>query len=314
MILVTGGAGFIGSHLVDALLRKGEEVICVDSFDNFYDPEVKRKNIAGALKNKKFVLKEGDIREDGFLKKIFDKFSVDKVVHLAARAGVRTSFEDPMLYADVNINGTIKLLELSRKKKIKKFILGSSSSVYGVNPKVPFSEEDPLENAISPYAVSKIGAEKYSKLSHDTYGLPVVVLRFFTVYGPRQRPEMAIHKFTRLMDRGEEIPVFGNGKMERDYTYIMDIIKGIMGTIEKDFDFEVFNLGDSRTIKLLYLLSLIESELGKKARLKILGDQPGDVPVTYADITKAKEKLSYNPAIQIEEGVKRFVEWYKKNF
>lgn len=312
MILVTGGAGFIGSHLIDALLQKGEEVLCLDNFDKFYDPEIKENNIAGAIKKPNFTLKRGDIRDKKILKDIFERFSIEKVVHLAAKAGVRASLKDPLLYADVNINGTIQLLEFSQKKKVRSFILGSSSSVYGLNVSVPFKEDDVLDNPISPYAVSKIGSEFYSRLFHRTYGLPVIVLRFFTVYGPRQRPEMAIHRFIELIERGEEIPVFGGGNTERDYTYISDIVGGIMRCLEKDFDFETFNLGDSRVVKLSYLISVLEDELGKKAKIKQLPEQPGDVPVTYADITRSGEKLSYKPAVQIEEGIKRFVEWHRK--
>lgn len=313
MILVTGGAGFIGSHLVETLVQKGEEVVCLDNFDRFYDPEIKKKNIACVLKKQNFFLATGDIREESSLKDIFERFPIEKVVHLAARAGVRASLKDPILYADVNIGGTLKLLEFSQRKKVRAFILGSSSSVYGVNAAVPFNENDRLGNPISPYAVSKIAAEFYGRLFHETYKLPVIILRFFTVYGPRQRPEMAIYRFTELMERGEEIPLFGGGKTERDYTYISDIVQGILSALQKGFDFEIFNLGDSRTIKLTYLVSLLERELGKKAKIKMLGNQPGDMPVTYADITRAREKLSYSPKVEIEEGIKRFVEWYRGN-
>jgi len=312
MILVTGGAGFIGSHLVEALVQKGEEVLCLDNFDKFYAPEIKERNIAGVLKKRNFVLIRGDIRDEKCLKDIFDRFPIEKVVHLAAKAGVFASLKDPILYADVNIGGTLRLLEFSQKKRVRSFILGSSSSVYGIGAKVPFNEEASLLNPISPYAVSKIGSEFYSRLFHQTYGLPIIILRFFTVYGPRQRPEMAIHKFTGLMERGEEIPVFAGGKTERDYTYVSDIVKGILSAIEKDFDFTIFNLGDSRTVKLTYLISILESELGKKAKIKRLPEQAGDMPVTYADITRAREKLAYNPMVQIEEGIKRFVEWYRQ--
>ncbi|MCK4244621.1 MAG: GDP-mannose 4,6-dehydratase [Candidatus Omnitrophica bacterium] len=312
MILVTGGAGFIGSHLIDTLVQKGEEVVCLDSFDKFYDPEIKEKNLSGVCKKRNFILKRGDIRDEKFVKDIFNRFPIEKVVHLAARAGVRASLKDPILYADVNIGGTLNLLKFSQKAKIRSFILGSSSSVYGLNARVPFNENDKLENPISPYAVSKIASEFYGRLFQQVYGLPIIILRFFTVYGPRQRPEMAIHKFTELMERGEEIPVFGEGRIERDYTYISDIIKGILSTLQKDFNLETFNLGDSRVVKLTYLISILEAALGKKAKVKKLPEQPGDMPVTYADITSAREKLSYKPMVQIEEGIKRFVEWYRK--
>ena len=312
MILVTGGAGFIGSHLIEALLSRGEEVICLDNFDNFYDPEIKRKNIAGLLKKTNFTLIKGDIRDEKVVSSIFDSFAVEKVVHLAARAGVRASLKDPLLYGEVNIGGTLRLLESARKKNIKSFILGSSSSIYGLNAKVPFSEGDSLEAPISPYAVSKIAAEFFSQLYNRLHGLPVIILRFFTVYGPRQRPEMAIRRFTELMDKGEEIPLFGDGETERDYTYVSDIVSGILTCLTKDFSLEIFNLGDSRAIKLNYIISLLEAELGKKARIKNLGRQPGDVPITYADITRARKKLAYEPKVQIEEGIKKFVAWYKE--
>ena len=312
MILVTGGAGFIGSHLVDTLVQRGEEVVCLDSFDKFYDPEIKEKNLAGVSKKRNFILKRGDIRDEKFIKDIFDRFPIEKVVHLAARAGIRPSLKDPILYADVNIGGTLNLLKFSQRKKIRSFILGSSSSVYGLNAKVPFSENDKLENPISPYAVSKIASEFYGRLFQQVYGLPIIILRFFTVYGPRQRPEMAIYKFTELMEKGEEIPVFGGGRIERDYTYITDIIGGILAALQKDFNLETFNLGDSRVVNLTYLISVLEAALGKKAKVKKLPDQPGDMPVTYADISRAREKLSYKPEVQIEEGIKRFVEWYRK--
>lgn len=311
MILVSGGAGFIGSHLIEALLSRGEEVICLDNFDNFYDPEIKRKNIAGLLEKTNFTLIKGDIRDEKTVSSIFDGFAIEKVVHLAARAGVRASLKDPLLYAEVNIGGTLRLLEFARKKNIKSFILGSSSSIYGLNSKVPFSEGDSLEAPISPYAVSKMAAEFYSQFYNRQYGLSLIILRFFTVYGPRQRPEMAIRRFTELMDKGEEIPLFGGGETERDYTYVSDIVSGILACLTKDFSFEIFNLGDSRAIKLNYIISLLEAELGKKARIKKLGPQPGDVPITCADITRARKKLAYEPKVQIEDGIKKFVAWYK---
>lgn len=311
MILVTGGAGFIGSHLVEALLRKGDEVLCLDNFDDFYDPRIKERNIEPFHKKKNFILKRGDIRDERCLEEIFDKFPVKKVVHLAARPGVRPSLANPLLYADVNINGTLKLLKISGEKKIKLFILGSSSSVYGLNANLPFSENDRLERPISPYSVSKIASEYYSRFFSTTCHIPVVIFRFFTVYGPRQRPEMAIHRFTELIEKGEEIPLFGEGKTERDYTYVSDIVNGILAGMEKKIDFEIFNLGDSRTVKLSYLISLLEAEIGRKARIKILAEEACDMPVTYADITKAKEQLSYKPAVPVEEGIKRFVEWYR---
>jgi len=311
-ILVTGGAGFIGSHLTDQLLARGEEVVVVDDFNDYYSPRLKWRNISGALKNPNFHLEQGDIRDFPFLERVFKRYPFRCVVHLAARAGVRPSVEDPILYEEVNGLGTIHLLELSRRFEVPKFVYGSSSSVYGFSNKVPFSEEECSDRPASPYAATKRANELMCHTYHHLFGLKVVCLRFFTVYGPRQRPEMAIHKFTRLIDRGEEIPVFGDGSSKRDYTYIDDIIQGVMAAIDKDFDYEIFNLGESQVTDLLTLIRLIEENLGKKARLKFLPFQPGDVPVTYADISKAKRLLGYNPKVPIEEGIKRFISWYKK--
>ena len=312
MILVTGGAGFIGSHLVDALLDKGEEVVIVDDFNDYYSPKLKWQNISQALKNPKFHLEQGDIRDFRFLERVFKRYPIRILVHLAARAGVRPSVEDPILYEEVNGLGTTNLLELCRRFGVRKFVYGSSSSVYGYSNKVPFSEEDCSDRPASPYAATKRANELICHAYHHLFGIKTICLRFFTVYGPRQRPEMAIHKFTRLIDQGEEIPVYGDGSSKRDYTYIDDIIQGVMAAIEKDFDYEIINLGESRVTDLLTLIHLIEENLGKKAKLKFLPFQPGDVPITYADISKAKRLLGYHPQVPIEEGIKRFVIWYKK--
>ena len=311
-ILVTGGAGFIGSHLVDKLLARGEEVVVVDDFNDYYSPKIKWRNLAQALQNPRFHLEQGDIRDFPFLERVFKRYPLKIVVHLAARAGVRPSVEDPILYEEVNGLGTTNLLELSRRFEVPKFVYGSSSSVYGFSNKVPFSEEECSDRPASPYAATKRANELMCHAYHHLFGIKVVCLRFFTVYGPRQRPEMAIHKFTRLIDQGKEIPVFGDGSSKRDYTYIDDIIQGVLAAIDKDFDYEIFNLGESQVTDLLTLIRLIEENLGKKARLKFLPFQPGDVPVTYADITKAKKLLGYNPQVPIEEGIKRFIAWYKK--
>ncbi len=311
-ILVTGGAGFIGSHLVDKLLVRGEEVVVVDDFNDYYSPKIKWRNLAQALQNPRFHLEQGDIRDFPFLERVFKRYPLKIVVHLAARAGVRPSVEDPILYEEVNGLGTTNLLELSRRFEVPKFVYGSSSSVYGFSNKVPFSEEECSDRPASPYAATKRANELMCHAYHHLFGIKVVCLRFFTVYGPRQRPEMAIHKFTRLIDQGKEIPVFGDGSSKRDYTYIDDIIQGVLAAIDKDFDYEIFNLGESQVTDLLTLIRLIEENLGKKARLKFLPFQPGDVPVTYADITKAKKLLGYNPQVPIEEGIKRFIAWYKK--
>lgn len=311
-ILVTGGAGFIGSHLVDHLLSRGEEVVVVDDFNDYYSPRLKWRNISSALKNPNFHLEQGDIRDFPFLERVFRRYPLRCVVHLAARAGVRPSVKDPVLYEEVNGLGTTNLLELSRRHQVPKFVYGSSSSVYGFSEKVPFSEEECSDRPASPYAATKRANELMCHAFHHLFGLKVVCLRFFTVYGPRQRPEMAIHKFTRLIDRGEEIPVFGDGTSKRDYTYIDDIIQGVLAAIDRDLDYEIINLGESQVTDLLTLIRLIEENLGKKARIKFLPFQPGDVPLTYADITKARRLLGYNPQVPIEEGIRRFVAWYKK--
>lgn len=310
-ILITGGAGFIGSHLVDRLLDMGKKVICIDNFDPFYDQEIKKKNIEHNLENRNFVLVKEDIRNKKKLEEIFETYDIDKIVHLAARAGVRPSIRDPLLYEDVNIRGTLNLLELCKEYQVKNFIFGSSSSVYGINSKVPFSEDDPIKFPISSYATSKRSCELFCFTYFHLYDIPVTCLRFFTVYGPRQRPEMAIHKFTRLISQGKTIEMYGDGTSKRDYTYIDDIINGIISALNKKFDFEIINLGNSETVELRYLISLIEKNLGKKAKIKQLSEQLGDVPITYADIKKAKKLLNYRPKVKIEEGIRRFVEWYK---
>lgn len=312
-ILVTGGAGFIGSHLVERLLERGEEVVCLDDFNDYYDPSVKRENIAAALKNPRFSLVEGDIRDDELLQALAAKHRFGKVVHLAARAGVRASISAPKLYEEVNCGGTLNLLEMCRANGIRHFIFGSSSSVYGINSKVPFSEGDTVASPISPYAATKRAGELMCHTYHHLYGLDVTCLRFFTVYGPRQRPEMAIHNFTRKIFGGEPIDVYGDGTSRRDYSYIDDIMDGVLRAVDRQFPFEIFNLGESRTVELAELISLIEAASGKRAVVRRLPDQPGDVPVTYADIGKARELLGYRPGIEIEEGIRRFVEWYRRS-
>lgn len=309
--LVTGCAGFIGSHVVDRLLGMGKKVMGVDNFDSFYDPNIKKRNIEHNLKNVNFNLYSADIREKDDMEKIFKDNNIEIIIHLAARAGVRPSIQNPLLYEDVNIKGTINILELSKEFGINNFIFGSSSSVYGVNEKIPFNEKDTVEKAISPYAASKRACEIFCYTYHHLYGIPVTCLRFFTVYGPRQRPEMAIHKFTRLIDNGKEIEMYGDGTSRRDYTYISDIVDGIIATLDKKFGYEVINLGDSRTVELQYLIKLIGEYLGKKAIIKHIPDQPGDVPITYADVSKAKKLLGYNPEVSIEKGIEKFVQWYR---
>jgi len=312
-ILVTGGAGFIGSHLCERLLKDGYHVICVDNFDSFYDPNIKIKNVEEMVKEfpQWFELITGDIRNHEHLTEVFKKNRFDFVIHLAARAGVRPSIEQPLLYEDVNVRGTIALLEACKEYGIKDFIFASSSSVYGENQRVPFSEEDLDIQPISPYGATKRAGELLCYSYHHLYEMNIACLRIFTAYGPRQRPEMAIHKFTRLVDRGEKIPIYGDGSSRRDYTYIDDLIEGIIAVIQRHRGFEIYNLGESQTTTLKELIHLIEEALGKKANVEMLESQPGDVSVTYADISKAKRMLGYQPKVKIEEGIKRFVEWYK---
>ena len=310
--MVTGGAGFIGSHLMERLIRDGREVICLDDFNDYYSPALKRRNIATVREKGEFRLYEGDIRDKDLCARIFQENRVDVVVHLAARAGVRPSLEQPALYQDVNCTGTTNLLELARTHGVKKFVFGSSSSVYGNNTKVPFSEADRVDEPISPYAASKRAGELLCYTYHHLYKIPTACQRFFTVYGPRQRPDMAIHKFTRLIAEGAEVPMFGDGTMKRDYTFYTDILQGVIAAIEKDLGCEIFNLGESNTVELRYLISLIEKALGRTARIKRLPKQPGDVEITYADVTKSRRVLGYNPSVPIEEGIPVFVEWYQR--
>ena len=310
-ILVTGGAGFIGSHLSEKLLDFGHEIICLDNFNDFYDPLIKRKNILTAELNPRYTLIEGDIRDGKLLDNIFTSFKTDTVVHIAALAGVRKSIDNPLEYVDVDIKGTVNLLEKSRSYKVKKFIYASTSSVYGLN-QTPFKEDDDIKSPISPYAAAKRAGELFCRTYHTLYDMPIVCLRFFTVYGPRQRPEMAIHYFTRMIAEGKKILIFGDGSSSRDYTYIDDIINGVIESINLDCTFEIFNLGNSSPIKLNYLVDLIEKKLGKSADKVYLEMQSGDVEHTCADLTKSKSMLGYSPSILIEEGIERFVAWYKK--
>jgi len=311
-VLLTGAAGFIGSHLTERLLDDGYEVAGVDNFDNFYDPEVKRSNIKKSLENSNFKLIEADIRDA----EAMDKgvwADIDIIVHLAARAGVRPSIEQPILYADVNINGTLVLLEAAKKHNVTKFIFGSSSSVYGNNEKVPFSEDDNVDYPISPYAATKKSCELICHTYHSLYGIDMTCLRYFTVYGPRQRPDLAIHKFARLIEQDKPIPVFGDGSMMRDFTYIGDIIDGTVAAIEKCAGFNIYNLGESKPIVVNDLIEYLEDALGKKAKKQHLPPQPGDVERTFADITKAKASLGYNPSTSIKEGLGKFVNWLRKS-
>lgn len=314
-ILLTGGAGFIGSHLADRLLTEGEwNVTVIDDFNDFYEPAVKYQNIAQHTENPSYQAIEFDIRDAKALDSVFAKNTFDVIVHLAARAGVRPSLAEPQLYTETNISGTLNLLELARKYNIKQFVFGSSSSVYGINAKVPFAEGDPIRQPISPYAATKAAGELLCHTYSHLYGIRAVCLRFFTVYGARQRPDLAIHKFARLLSVGQPIPIFGDGTTRRDYTYIDDIISGVRAAIDyQETAYEVINLGESRTVALNELVSLLEQELGRKAIIERKPMQPGDVPQTFADITKARRLLEYNPQTQIEEGIKKFVAWFTKN-
>lgn len=312
-ILVTGGAGFIGSTLCDKLLDLNYKVVNIDNFNSYYDPRIKEKNIKEALKSEKYILYRGDILDKDLLNKIFEENNIDLVIHLAAMAGVRNSLKDPLKYVDVDIKGTVNLLQICAERGVKKFIEASSSSVYGVNSKVPFSESDDVDLQVSPYAASKRATELFCSTYTRLYGISTACLRFFTVYGPRQRPEMAIHMFTKNICEGKAINMFGDGSSKRDYTYIDDIIYGIVSLIDKKFEFEIFNFGNSDTISLWNLIKIIEEIVGKKAIINNMPMQKGDVSITYADISKAKKFLGYNPRINVKEGIKKFYEWYKCN-
>jgi UDP-glucuronate 4-epimerase len=308
-VLVTGGAGFIGSHVVERLLARGDAVTVVDDFNDFYAPTLKRENVAAFAGRARVV--EADITDAAALRAVFAAGAPDVVVHLAARAGVRPSLRQPLLYTQVNIVGTQHLLELAREFRVPKFVCASSSSVYGVNQKVPFAETDPIFQPISPYAATKLAGEALCHVYHHLYGLDVTCLRFFTVYGPRQRPDLAIRKFTESIAAGEPIELFGDGSTRRDYTYIDDILQGVLAAVDRRLGFAVINLGESRTVPLRELVELIERALGQKAVLRWLPTQPGDVPVTFADITRARELLGYRPQVPIEEGIGRFVAWFR---
>ena len=312
-ILITGGAGFIGSHLVDRLLSEGDwRITVIDDFNDFYDPAIKRANIEQHLANPNFSLIEADIRDFYSLHEVFNEQEFDCIVHLAARAGVRPSLTEPRLYVETNINGTVNLLELARAHSVKQFVFGSSSSVYGENEKVPFSEDDPIFKPISPYAATKAAGELICHTYAHLHDLRIVCLRFFTVYGARQRPDLAIHKFAKLISAGQPIPVFGDGTTRRDYTYIDDIISGVRAAIDyNQSSYEVINLGESRTVELRELISLLESALGKTAQIDRQPTQPGDVPQTFADISKARALLGYDPQTQIEDGITKFVAWFQ---
>ncbi len=310
-ILVTGGAGFIGSHLCESLLENGFKVICADNFDDYYNPEFKEENIKKCLSNKNFKLYRADITDFGQVNDIFHKNKIDRIAHLAAKAGVRASIDNPQAYEEVNVKGTLNLLILSKQFKIKNFVFGSSSSVYGNSDKIPFSEDAKTDSPISPYAATKKSAELLCYTFSYLHGLNVTCLRLFTVYGPRGRPDMAPYKFTDLIYHEKEVPVYGNGKSKRDYTFVADIVAGITSALKKEFKFEIINLGNSSPVELNLLISLIEENIGKKAKIKRLPLQPGEVAITYSDISKAKKLLNWQPKVRINQGIKELVNWYK---
>jgi UDP-glucuronate 4-epimerase len=310
--LVTGGAGFIGSHLCERLLAAGHNVWALDDLNPFYDVAIKQTNLCEIEKSGKgFTFVKGDVTEPACLAELFGNVRFDQIVHLAARAGVRPSLIEPALYQRVNVEGTAQLLEAARRHSVKKITIASSSSVYGINARVPFTESDPIFSPISPYAASKLACEALGHVYHHVYGMDVVMLRFFTVYGPRQRPDLAIHKFAKLIDAGKPIPVFGDGATARDYTYVTDTLDGIMACLQKEFGYEIFNLGESQTVELNYLITLLEKALGRKAMLDRQPAQPGDVPLTFANISKAQRLLGYRPRMKVEEGIPKFVEWLR---
>ncbi len=312
-ILVTGGAGFIGSHLCEHLLTNGHQVICLDNFDHFYDPAVKEQNVAAALENPNYTLVRGDIRDAATLNDIFENNTVDCVIHLAAKAGVRPSIEQPVNYVDVNVNGTVNLLEAMRHAGVKRFIFGSSSSIYGNQLKTPFSETDDVSRPISPYAATKHSGELLAYTYHHLFGMKVACLRFFTVYGPRQRPDLAIHKFTQLALAGQPIPLYGEGGTRRDYTFVTDIVQGISKLLDNQiWRYEVFNLGCGNPVSLLEMVEAVGQAIGGPLKINFLDKQPGDVEQTHADIRKAQAFFGYQPSVQLKEGVRQFVEWYRK--
>ena len=312
-ILVTGGVGFIGSHVCEHLLDAGHTVCALDDLNDFYDPAIKQNTLRELqARAQSFAFVHADITERDELDEVLASMSFDQIIHLAARAGVRPSLEQPALYQRVNVEGTTNLLEAARKRGIRKVTIASSSSVYGINSNIPFSEEDPIFRAISPYAASKLACEALGHTYHHVYGMDICMLRFFTVYGPRQRPDLAIHKFAKLLQANQPITVFGNGSSSRDYTYITDTVAGVIACTEQEFGYEIINLGESETVELNRLIELLETDFKIKADIIHQPEQPGDVPITYANIEKAQRLLGYHPKTKIEDGIPKFVEWFLK--
>jgi len=311
-ILLTGAAGFIGSHVAEALLARGDEVLGLDNFEAFYSPDVKRRNVLASLAHPRYELIEGDLRSAATVERAFGTGPFDAVVHLGARAGVRPSLLDPVGYSETNVSATALLLEAARRGDAGHFVFASSSSVYGARSVAPFRESDSVEEPVSPYAATKRAGEILASTFHHLYGLPVTCLRFFTVYGPRQRPDMAIHRFTRLIDQGQEIELYGDGSSERDYTFIDDVVDGVVRALDRPRGYRIFNLGTNRTIPLMSLIELISAGLDREPRIVTVPNQPGDVPLTYADITLAQSELGYAPATKLDDGVTAFIDWYRK--
>jgi UDP-glucuronate 4-epimerase len=310
-ILVTGGAGFIGSHLVEKLLAAGHDVAILDDFNDFYDPQIKRENVSAVSKN--IAIHHVDLRDSTAVRNVFHREKFEAIAHLAARAGIRPSIQHPRLYYDTNVTGTLHLLDAARVTGVERFIFASSSSVYGISKTVPFSEDQHLTQTLSPYAATKIAGEFLCSTYSHLYQMKVVALRYFTVYGPRQRPDLAIHQFTRRIYAGQPIDQFGNGTTRRDYTYIDDIIQGTMAALKYEGPlFDIFNLGESDTIQLKDLIAAIENAIGKKAKINRLPEQPGDMPLTCADISKARKLLGYNPATRLSDGLPQFIVWFLK--
>jgi UDP-glucuronate 4-epimerase len=308
-ILVTGGAGFIGSHVIERLLERKHSVIALDNFDPFYDPRLKRANLSAAQQYDGFSLVPGDIRDTARVEALFARDRFDAVIHLAGLAGVRQSIEQPLEFNDVNVGGTLVLLEAARKHGQPRFIMASTSSVYGLSEALPYREDDPLLTPVSPYGATKIACEKYGHIYHAVHGLEVVALRFFTAYGPRQRPDMAIHRFARAILSGEELAMFGDGGTSRDYTYIDDIVQGVLAALYSTVAYDVLNLGNSAAVSLLGLVRMLEAACGKQARMRFMPEQPGDPPHTCADISHACAVLGYDPRTQLSTGIPQFVHW-----
>jgi UDP-glucuronate 4-epimerase len=313
-ILVTGAAGFIGSNLVNELLLKGYKVVGIDNFNDYYNPKLKDRNLEYMLNNEKFNLRKGDIRDAEFLKKIFEIHNIKSVVHLAAMVGVRNSIENASLYMDVNVTGTTRVLERSMKGGVDNFILASSSSVYGARQNAPFNEEDLIRNICSPYAASKLATESIASVFHSLYNLPITCFRFFTVYGPRVRPDMAAFKFIDRISRGQVIQQYGDGSSSRDYTFVTDTVRCLIAAIKKPLDYEIINIGSGREITLTDFINTIEDILGKKAEIECLPKQPGDVPKTLADISKAQKIYGYTPSVSLYDGITKTIDWYNENY